>query len=237
LTVICSDKTGTLTKNEMTAVQLRTAANLFKVTGVGYAPTGTFTTDADAPLTDTQMGGLKEMLAGLLLCNDSQLTKNVDQSTNKEVYTPMGAPTEVALITVSQKAGLNLSTLSQATPRIGSVPFESEHKFMATVHQEADGKRLLLVKGAPDRLMPMCTRQVVGDSLTGTEPFDREFWSKAQAELSSQGLRVLALCRWVVGGGVRGEKKAGGGGGGGVRVVTCGRLQQLRARITLEQEG
>lgn len=117
---------------------------------------------------------------------------------------------QVALITAGCKAGLNLDSLKQAKPRIGSVPFESEHKFMATVHQTSPfsalnpaGRRTMFVKGAPDRLMPMCCGQLRSDSLADIDaaspddfaPLDLEFWRKAQEDLSSEGLRVLALCR------------------------------------------
>jgi magnesium-transporting ATPase (P-type) len=114
---------------------------------------------------------------------------------------------QVALITAGLKAGLKLDALTAAKPRIASVPFESEHKFMATVHQEgppsSTNRRIMYVKGAPDRLLPMCRGQLAGDGgaasvgSAGAElaPLDVEFWQRAQEELSSQGLRVLALCR------------------------------------------
>jgi magnesium-transporting ATPase (P-type) len=129
---------------------------------------------------------------------------------------------QVALITAGLKAGLKLEALTAAKPRIASVPFESEHKFMATVHQagppssnssgSSASRRIMYVKGAPDRLLPMCCGQLAEDSgaasaataaaaASGGEPaaalapLDVEFWQQCQEELSSQGLRVLALCR------------------------------------------
>ncbi|KAI8475580.1 MAG: calcium transporting ATPase [Monoraphidium minutum] len=201
LTVICSDKTGTLTKNEMTVVALRTAAALYKVSGVGYAPTGAFSLD-DAELTGASMDGVRAVLEGAMLCNDSNL--NVAGEGAAAIYTPNGAPTEVALITAGLKAGISLGDIKASKPRIGSVPFESEHKFMATIHGTA-GRRVLFVKGAPDRLLPMCGGQLVSDDPQEVEaagskagrvaPLDAAFWTKAQEELSSQGLRVLALCK------------------------------------------
>ncbi|WIA15444.1 hypothetical protein OEZ85_002091 [Tetradesmus obliquus] len=207
LTVICSDKTGTLTKNEMTVVAMRSAGALYKVSGVGYEPKGAFSADG-GELGPEGMAAVKALLEGAVLCNDSHL--NCDTADGKETWTPNGAPTEVALITAGCKAGLSLDSLKQAKPRIGSVPFESEHKFMATVHQTSPfsalnpaGRRTMFVKGAPDRLMPMCCGQLRSDSLADIDaaspddfaPLDLEFWRKAQEDLSSEGLRVLALCR------------------------------------------
>ena len=206
--VICSDKTGTLTKNEMTAVRIRTAATLFHVGGVGYAPEGDITVAGggaagDGPgaaLTAGQLESLRALIEGGLLCNDSALSKGVDEATGKTVYSPTGAPTEVALLTCGQKAGLDLAALKAAKPRVASVPFESEHKFMASVHEEsASGKRVMFVKGASDRLLPLCKTQIVNDDLSKTAPLDAAFWHKAQSELASDGLRVLALCRAELG--------------------------------------
>lgn len=151
-------QTGTLTKNEMTAVNIRTAANLYQVTGVGYAPVGQIVLDdsADQPLSDVQKSGIQQLLQGAVLCNDSSLsrsnvevaidmeghshhggkargasfTRNKPVATPKVVYQPQGAPTEVALLTLGEKAGLRQKELRESYPRVASVPFESEHKFM-----------------------------------------------------------------------------------------------------------
>ena len=154
LTVICSDKTGTLTKNEMTAVAVRTASELYKVTGVGYAPEGHVTgaeEDGGARLEGPKLSSFQRLIEGLLLCNDSSLGRGPN-SLGKEDWLPNGAPTEVALITLALKAGLEPKGLKAGKPRVLSVPFESEHKFMATVHKEGPGaERVMFVKGAPDR--------------------------------------------------------------------------------------
>jgi magnesium-transporting ATPase (P-type) len=200
LTVICSDKTGTLTKNEMTAVAFRTSAGLYKVGGVGYAPEGELTDgQTGQALTGDKAESVRRLLAGLVLCNDSALNRGKNQL-GKEDWVPNGAPTEVALITLGLKAGLQLEALKASQPRLVSVPFESEHKFMATIHSETSpsgiSQRVMYVKGAPDRLMPLCTSQVTGDDLEApVAPLDPALWHQSQADLSSQGLRVLALCR------------------------------------------
>ncbi|WIA10648.1 hypothetical protein OEZ85_010828 [Tetradesmus obliquus] len=215
LTVICSDKTGTLTKNEMTAVAVQSAGARYSITGVGYEPKGSFTRDGQ-PVTAGDMSSVAALLEGCMLCNDSHLHQET-MPDGRQAWLPNGAPTEVALITAGLKAGLKLDALTAAKPRIASVPFESEHKFMATVHQAGPpsssgtgtSRRIMYVKGAPDRLLPMCSGQLAGNAggsgsaaaaaAADLAPLDVEFWQRAQEELSSQGLRVLALCRGEVG--------------------------------------
>lgn len=107
------------------------------------------------------------------------------------------ADTPAAPAPPSPQAGIDPTTLKADKPRLAVVPFESEHKFMATVHDAPGGKRVLYVKGASDRLLPLCKAQVVGDNLTSSAPLDLGFWNKAQSALSSQGLRVLALTWWA----------------------------------------
>jgi magnesium-transporting ATPase (P-type) len=214
----------------MTVVSIRTAERLYAVSGVGYVPKGGFSIegkasrlaagssdiaadgDAAAPAagscTADELHALQALLEGAILCNDSVLSKSTEDG--KETYTPLGAPTEVALLTVCEKAGIDQKQLKAAKPRVASVPFESEHKFMATVHEEgppvagaggaaSQRKRIIFVKGAPDRLLPLCRSQVVGDDVSVPHaPLDLAFWQEQQATLSSKGLRVLALCRCVV---------------------------------------
>lgn len=153
--------TGTLTKNEMTAVAVRTAEHLYRVTGVGYAPDGHLTTEEGTQLEGTRAAAVSALLEGAVLCNDSALTQETKDGGRVE-WTPNGAPTEVALLTLGAKAGLEAKALKEAQPRLLSVPFESEHKFMASVQQGPGGERVMYVKGAPDRVIPMCTTQVRG---------------------------------------------------------------------------
>lgn len=225
--VICSDKTGTLTKNEMTAVGVVAADAQYRVTGAGYAPTGDLYLDqpgaaADAsapPIPAEEAAAVRALLVGGVHCNDSALTRDTAPADCKASATQSGGsvdgwrstgdPTELALLTVALKAGFtSIADARQAAPRLGAVPFESEHKFMATVHA-ATGGYVMHVKGAPDRLLPRCALQVKGmkaavhpvhenSSAAVTEPVDREFWSNSAAELSARGLRVLALCRAVL---------------------------------------
>jgi magnesium-transporting ATPase (P-type) len=200
LTVICSDKTGTLTKNEMTVVKLRTSSKMIKVTGVGYAPEGRFIDEEGQELPSDELDHVKSVLEGCMLCNDSNL--NTKQVTNKDKsqrtdYIPNGAPTEVALITAGMKAGLQLNSLQSSKPRLGSVPFESQHKFMATIHNgdTTNSKPVIYVKGAPDRLMPLCNAQVDPTNKTSRVALDKTFWISEQERMSKEGLRVLAICK------------------------------------------
>lgn len=148
------------------------------------------------------MKAVSTLLEGKVLCNDSSLSRKT-QSVGKgdsaplskqDEWTYAGMPTEVAMLTSGIKLGMDLRALKDAKPRVASVPFESEHKFMATVHQEGD-KTVMYVKGAPDRLLPICSHQVGQDNLDVNKPVQPAFWNEQQEQLSSQGLRVLALCR------------------------------------------
>ena len=291
VTCICSDKTGTLTKNEMTAVSVHTAGGVLRVTGTGYNPDGDVKAGDDGPLSDAARASLRQLLLPAVLCNDATLMPLVSEHAQLMLTTqplvlpqtledgPAGAaagvlslppdpvvalppgvearteevgaaivaamtsslrtvawgttgdPTEAALLAVAMKAGLNLRTLnvlSQVSPRLGTLPFASEHKFMATVHDlrppAADAAsrssskpcRVLLVKGAPDVLLARCATQARGGDPWASEQIDRARWAKANEALSSEGLRVLALCWRVLPDG--GDGGGGGGGGGGGEV-------------------
>lgn len=299
VTVICSDKTGTLTKNEMTAVGVYASEGEYVVKGQGYNPDGEVKGPPSAPVqAQTQAPGspgggalhaggpgtfslsavdqehLRQLLLPAALCNDATLMPLVSQHAQTMLTTepiqlaqlqhlvpladaglvpvnlPLGAdpalnlpsklhvsnavvgesilhamtstlrqvkwnttgdPTEAALLAVCMKAGLNLRTLnllSQHCPRLSTIPFSSDYKFMATLHEvvppdcasadTARAKRMLMVKGAPDVLLARCSSQMVRASSTGvawrTEPINIERWLAANAMLSKEGLRVLALC-------------------------------------------
>ncbi|WP_349269816.1 carbonate dehydratase [Mycolicibacterium parafortuitum] len=180
VTVICSDKTGTLTRNEMTARTVVTARHVYDVTGAGYAPHGDIEIDGVAvSLTDhPDLGALVHVMA---LCNDARLTE-VDGH-----WRVVGEPTEGALRALAHKAGLD-------TPmrRVAEIPFDSAHKFMVTLDEDPDGGRWLHVKGAPDRLLDRSATQLRGGV---AEPLDATFWRARIDELSHRGLRVLAAAR------------------------------------------
>jgi len=180
VTVICSDKTGTLTRNEMTARDVVTRASRYKVSGTGYQPEGEITREDAAAALD-EHDDLQAVVEVMAVCNDSGIGKN-----DSGHWHVTGEPTEGALLTLAAKAGFAADGYS----RIAVVPFESENKFMATLSRLVDGAPRILVKGAPDRLLNGAAHQRGADG--GSEPLDRGFWEAAIDELSAQGMRVLA---------------------------------------------
>jgi magnesium-transporting ATPase (P-type) len=159
---ICSDKTGTLTLMEMMVVSAVTADSAYKVTGEGYAPEGKVLREGEVAGEDTVL----ELMGRVsMLCNDAELRQE------EGAWKVEGDPTEGALYPLGTKLGLQRPAEQTAYPRIDAIPFESEHRFMATLHQEATGKQLLLVKGAPEVILDHCDRQAVsgGQTIPGSE--------------------------------------------------------------------
>jgi magnesium-transporting ATPase (P-type) len=199
ITVICSDKTGTLTKNEMTVQKVQTAVAQYSVQGVGYSPVGGALVYPDkTTVPDELKARLCRMLEGAVLCNDAALNA-APGPTQQTLYTAVGYPTEAALLTLGMKLGIpDLRAFQDSRPRRGAVPFASEHKFMCCVHadgpSDSDGAGLRMhVKGASDRVLAWCKDQVAGDDPFRAEPLDRGLWERSVAALSEQGLRCLAL--------------------------------------------
>ncbi len=180
VTTICSDKTGTLTKNEMTVLRLATADAIVDVSGVGYAPHGGFTVDGR----EVDPVRLIDVARAALLCNDATL-----REANGE-WKLEGDPTEGALLTLALKLGLDARFEAEALPRIDVIPFESEHRFMATLHHDHAGHAFAFVKGAPERVIGMCARHRAGGE---DRPIDPNFWHARIDDLAAQGFRVLAL--------------------------------------------
>jgi potassium/sodium efflux P-type ATPase len=188
VTVICTDKTGTLTRNEMTVQRVITADQVIEVSGGGYAPRGDFSIDSK----ETDITGDAETLdlvrAGLL-CNDAALNE-VDG-----IWQVAGDPTEAALITLAMKAGLERVREHESLPRTDLIPFESEHRFMATLHHDHAGHAFILVKGAVEQVLAMCSMQ---RGSNGDMPIDLPRWHSRMAETGALGLRVLALAKKTV---------------------------------------
>lgn len=184
VTIICSDKTGTLTRNEMTVQRVITAAGRYTVSGVGYAPEGAITSD------NTINAQTDEALAAALragmLCNDSTLAHGADD------WTIVGDPTEGALHVLGAKAGLQLHALLSEWPRLDSIPFESENRYMATHHRDSSGRDWILVKGAPERILEMCRWQQGHSDL---EALEVDEWRRMANDLAARGLRLLALAQ------------------------------------------
>ncbi len=187
-TVICSDKTGTLTANQMTVRAVWTPAALFEVTGSGYAPDGALRDGQGAPPDPDSLVPLRWSLLTGAACNDAALTERDGR------WGVVGDPTEGALLVVAAKAGLDADRVAALLPRLATVPFSSERQYMATLHQDTGTEgghgRVVLVKGAVERVLDVCDAQMDADG--GLRSLDRDAALAAAGELAGRGLRVLA---------------------------------------------
>jgi RND family efflux transporter MFP subunit len=181
---ICSDKTGTLTLMEMMVASAVTTQSQYRVTGNGYASEGQVLLDGAPSATS---GVLKKMGSVCVLCNDSELRPV------EGVWKVEGDPTEAALYPFAEKIQLDRQSEKALHRRVDAIPFESEHKFMATLHEDSNGTRMLLVKGAPEVILAHCDRQATE---SGPEPLLRGYWDEASNRLAAQGERVLGLA-WL----------------------------------------
>jgi magnesium-transporting ATPase (P-type) len=182
VSVICSDKTGTLTRNEMTVQTVIGADGVFKVSGSGYTPEGGFSRDGGH--VDSAHPLLQELARAALLCNDAEL-RDTDVG-----WQLAGDPTEGALLTLAMKAGLDPRQTREALPRSDVIPFESEHRFMATLNHDHDGRGFIYLKGAPERVLALCKAERRAD---GEAPLDPDCWHARMEDAAAQGMRLLAL--------------------------------------------
>ncbi len=186
-TVICSDKTGTLTQNQMTVQALYAGGDLFEVTGSGYTPDGEFNYNGKA-IIPQQYPALLECLKAGLLCNDARLIVETD------TWHIEGDPTEGALLVAAHKAGLHHNTISNDHPRLDAIPFESQHQFMATLHlNPAQGARHIYLKGSLESLLLRCENAF--DSQMQPIALDKSLLLSCLEDMAKQGLRVLAFAR------------------------------------------
>ncbi len=191
VTIICSDKTGTLTRNEMTVTTVVKADAEYRVEGAGYEPRGNFF--AGEKQVDAAADALLQELArAALLCNDGALVEEDGQ------WLVQGDPTDGALVAFARKAGLLEKDCSEHYPRLDLIPFESEYKFMATLHGRPDGENIVYLKGAPERVLSMCDR---ARHENGDRDIDRQFWEDRLAAIASQGQRTLAIAAVAMPGG------------------------------------
>ena len=195
VSVICSDKTGTLTRNEMTASRVALHDGEYQVTGVGYDPHGAI--QLDGVETDPAGNGiLMELCRAAVLCNDAEF--HLEHAAPRLT----GDPTEGALLVLAMKTGLDPERLRLEVPRDDAIPFESEHRYMATLHHDHHGHRSVVAKGAPERILAMCDSVATRN---GDEPCCRQAWLERAEALAAHGLRVLALATGVPRAGCSGE--------------------------------
>ena len=202
-TVVCSDKTGTLTQNEMTVVQGWTGGKRFRITGEGYSPSGEFFagTEAFDPRTDPDATLL---LHGAMVCNDAKLEEKTDEA-GKRSWRIIGDPTEGAMVVAAAKSGYQRGELEQALPRIQEIPFDSDRKRMTTLHS-ADSAHaravfsgigspplVAFVKGAPDVILDLCRQTLESGRTVGLTDEQRSAILAQNRDMASNALRVLAV--------------------------------------------
>jgi Ca2+-transporting ATPase len=185
--VICSDKTGTLTKDEMTVRQLYAGGVLFNISGTGYEPTGEFSVNGSQPVSATP--ALLQMLTAAVLASDAQLLPGGEESRTK--WEIKGDPTEGALVVAAAKAGLNKEELDTSYPRVQEIPFSSETKRMTTLHQTPDGLTAY-AKGAPEVILSNCDYQFTPNGILPLDDAGRLVILTIAHEMAEKALRVLA---------------------------------------------
>ena len=184
VSVICSDKTGTLTRNEMTVRTLETRSGEYLVTGTGYAPEGDVFFNGEKVDFAKELI-LKELIESFNICNDASLGKDQDG-----LWTIKGDPTEGSLITLFHKADIDHNPVE----RISTIPFDSAYKYMATL-VEKDDHNIIYIKGAPDKLLNMAEREIASH---GEEAFDKEYWDNKISQLAMRGQRIIGAAYKIV---------------------------------------
>ena len=195
-TVIVSDKTGTLTQNRMTVKHVRREFGEIEVGGDSHSSEGELRQDGEAVSAENDPTLGRILMTGLL-CNDVRYPSGSEEDDDEDIS---GDPMETALVFAARKAGLNRRELEEAWPRVDEIPFQTEKRYMATIHKPGENaerfglggdEALVLVKGAPEVLLDMCDRSLSEDG-SDTE-LSREDWEERNEDLSGRGLRVLAM--------------------------------------------
>jgi magnesium-transporting ATPase (P-type) len=180
VSVICTDKTGTLTRNEMLVASVVNSRGLYQVSGDGYAPEGSISRDGSPAADELATLGL-----AALLCNDAELTQEQGQ------WQVQGDPMEGALLALAGKSGHELRATRQAWQRHDAIPFDARHRFMATLNHGPEQQACILVKGAPEQLLELCDSQ--HDARGQTLPLQAAWWQQQAEQLAAAGQRVLAF--------------------------------------------
>ncbi|WP_404802931.1 cation-translocating P-type ATPase [Loigolactobacillus iwatensis] len=187
--VICSDKTGTLTQNQMTVSHLWLPKEELEVTGLGYAPKGKIISKSDAQFDVTKDPDAQQLLRGAALASNARV---VPPSPKNDNYIVLGDPTEACLTVVAEKAGLDLTMEAKKTPRIKELPFDSVRKRMTTIHSNG-AQNLTYTKGAPNEVVALCKKMQVNGKVVPLTAEDRERIMQANDNYAKEGLRVLAI--------------------------------------------
>ncbi|MBA4376781.1 MAG: ATPase [Anaerolinea sp.] len=183
--IICSDKTGTLTKDEMTARKIYTAGSLWDVSGAGYEPVGQFSRNA---LIEEPTLPLRQTLQAAALASDAHIVHNQTE----QRWQVKGDPTEAAMVVAAAKAGLDKNSLDASFPRINEIPFTSETKRMTTLHSIESGI-VAYSKGAPEVILETCTKQLTEGGETALNQQDKEKILEMAQQMAGEALRVLAI--------------------------------------------
>lgn len=184
VSVICTDKTGTLTRNEMVVASVLTGQHLFALAGAGYEPAGALTLD-NQPVSPSAHGVLGELARAAALCNDAALVRR------KGAWHVEGDPMEGALLAFAGKMQLDSRREQAAWVRTHAIPFDARHRFMATLNHHHEGHAQVFVKGAPERIVSMCRHQRGADGLPA--PLDAAYWNGQAESIAALGQRVLAF--------------------------------------------
>ncbi len=190
VTAICTDKTGTLTTNQMTLTEVVVGDRSVKVTGVGYAPEGTYSIDGSKmdPGTDPE---LSLLLRAAIQCNDSRLRRNeTDEGVRWEIH---GDPTEGALVVAGEKAGIVHEEATAQEPRVDEIPFDAKRRYMATFHKVSDAEVALYVKGAPETVLGMCAEYMGSGRVEAMTSERKEAALKNASRMAADAKRVLAV--------------------------------------------
>jgi magnesium-transporting ATPase (P-type) len=184
VSVICTDKTGTLTRNEMMVASVATSAHLFAVEGEGYSRSGVIRCEG-VDVDGRDHGTLQELARAAILCNDAALHEH------DGAWAVEGDPMEGALLAFAGKAGLDDRHDRAAWTRTDAIPFDARHRFMATLNHDHEGHASVFVKGAPERIIGMCAQQRAASG--GMEQLDAAYWHEKAGVIAGRGQRVLAF--------------------------------------------
>jgi len=193
-TVIVTDKTGTLTTNQLTVQKIFVNGKMVKVTGVGFAPEGLFEING-VPIDPKKDDTLSLLLEIAALCNDARLRQHKTDGYRWEIY---GDPTEGALVVVSEKASFKKEDLEAQLPRVDEIPFDAKERYMVTFHKSPEENLRVYVKGAPETVLEMCSDILVNGKIKKLSPKEREELLKVSTEMASEALRVLAMAYKII---------------------------------------